>query len=582
MWTRFESWAGKAAASGSRTHERAFGTLISALLLLGCLGGCVFSWLERDLELQRYELNRAVYESLSNSTDFEYCNEPEFQKLGYCKQHDELEEQLRLFLENAGNSLTDRYQWTWIGSTFFVFHLSSTVGYATEGAPLSNGGKFFAVLFGAVGIPLFGCLLLVTSSRVLRAARSLLSPLLCCLGGSLESSGRAANGGGGGWRAPEMLRLAFILVVLLWLGAAVFFSYVEGWSYARSIFFCFVTFSTVGIGTDVPETLVGRAASVLYVFLTLSLSLGIYRSVGRRRKEALGLPPLGAGSGTAIEQSLRSKPAAICFGVVLLFAAVGGWVLSSYERPYELRRYVRAASIYEGLNELSEFSGCDDEFIKGMEFCRNVPIFRKHLHTYFGPNTPNSMVDKHHWTGFGAASFVLSLASTIGYGAQTPHTHEGKVITVVVGIFVIPLFWYCMLVWGDAFRSVVEGFAQPTLEIVPAISITPLSSSTAPAATTSSNEGCSSNSSNNNNKYQGTNTKTNHDSAKHSQTTTLEHGAVDKLFHPCDTVVFAEPERPPAAATAATTTKTRSTTAQEAPSCPKLRPLKPTRTGTRC
>jgi len=428
----------------SKSRLQAFTTVAFALLALAFVGGFAFSWLERESELHRYELNRAIYDSLAGSTDFEYCHHPAFKDVGYCKRHEKLEWQLRLFLDNSGNSLTDREQWTFIGSFFFVLNLASTVGYATQGGPATTGGKFFAVIFGIIGIPLFGCSLLIASSWLLHGAKVAFGRLLGPLGGPE-------------FHRMQLLRLAAILGVLLWFGTALLFSLLEGWSYARSVFFCFMTFSTVGIGADVPDTIVGRIAAVAYVYLTLSLSLGLIRSFNRRRHGEQS--PLNPGP-EVNTHGREPKVALACFVFVVFLCVCGGLILPSLERHSELHRYERARNIYEGLTEMAEFKGCDDKFIKGMDFCKNVPVFKQRLHRYFGPNSPNSMVDRRHWTGLGSASFVFSLASTIGYGSQTPHTREGQVATVLLGMLVVPLFWYCMLVWGASFRWYVHSFVE--------------------------------------------------------------------------------------------------------------------------
>jgi hypothetical protein len=45
---------------------------LSVLLLIGLLGGLVFWSLERGEELHRYKRNKALYEALTDSVDFEH------------------------------------------------------------------------------------------------------------------------------------------------------------------------------------------------------------------------------------------------------------------------------------------------------------------------------------------------------------------------------------------------------------------------------------------------------------------------------------------------------------------------------
>jgi len=167
-------------------------------------------------------------------------------------------------------------------------------------------------------------------------------------------------------------------------------------------------------------------------------------------------------SGRELGEGTRQKRAVArtCLVAVVFLCSIGALVFPPLERAAELQRYSRSRRVFDDLNALAEFKGCDQEFIRNMDFCRNVGWFREHLRAFFGPDTPNSFVDREHWTPLGSASFMLSVASTVGYGPQSPHTREGKVATVLLGLLVVPLFWYCMLVWGSSFRSAVQTLAH--------------------------------------------------------------------------------------------------------------------------
>lgn len=440
---------------GNRCH--ALLAVLSALLALGCLGGGVFGLLERREELARYGLNRAVYRSLAGSVDFEHCHDPAFRGVGYCRQHRELEAHLQAFFgrdSNAGNSLEDRELWTWLGSFVFVFHLSSTVGYAAQGAPATPGGQLAAIAFGIVGIPLFGCALLLASKPLLDAARQSLGAALVVVCGT-PSSDRAQLG-----------RLGAALFAVLWFGAALVFALLEGWSYQRAVFFCFFTITTVGIGNDVPASIAGRILCVVYIYVTLSLSIGLIHALARQQADESPLIAFSADGGDSRARSpLHQKLARACCVGVAGLCLCGSIVFPYFERLPELERYDRSRSMFEHLNALAEFNGCDRDIVKDMDLCQNVGWFREHLTGFFGLNTPNSMVDRQHWTSFGSASFTLFVASTIGYGSQSPHTRGGMVVTVVMGTAAVPLFGFCMWVWGSSLRASVQHLVGKVVEI---------------------------------------------------------------------------------------------------------------------
>lgn len=394
-------------------------SVLTILLVVACVGSYVFWSLERVAELQRYEYNRALYTSLTESVDFEHCHIPEFRDVGFCRRHRELEDRLEEFFHHGGNSIEDQELWTRTGSFFFVINLGSTVGYANQGAPHTPSGRLAAIIFGIITIPLFGCAFILASKYMVQAAEVVFQPFI-------------GPGGSPELERSRMFRLTVILIVLLWPGAAMVFKLLEGWSFARSLFFCFVTFTMVGLGDDVPSTLVGRAVCILYTYTTLGLSVGILRKLSIEGTEETPL------FNTRAAQYLR-KPWVCLLGVAIL-CLCGALFFPHLEREEELRRYERNRRMYNDLYNLAHFSGCDKEFVRNLDFCKNADSFRKGLKPFFGPDTPNSMVDRQIWTEAGSSLFVLSLSSTVGYGAHNPHTRAGKIATVIFGLVAFPLF----------------------------------------------------------------------------------------------------------------------------------------------
>lgn len=55
------------------------------------------------------------------------------------------------------------------------------------------------------------------------------------------------------------------------LSASVFYVVVEGWGFLDALFFSTVTISTVGFGDLVPRTALGRAFTILYIFVGIGL-----------------------------------------------------------------------------------------------------------------------------------------------------------------------------------------------------------------------------------------------------------------------------------------------------------------------
>lgn len=411
------------ATSKSRTVH--LSVSLASLILLGSVGGIVFWSLERGPELQRYKLSKALYHALTDSVDFKHCHEPAFQGLTYCQNHEKLEDQLKVFFQRSGNSFVDREHWTLIGSFFFVVKLASTVGYGSEGGPATSGGKFAAMAFGLLVIPLFGYALLLSASSLLMCAHH---TFRCCISTKDEEPS-----------LQRLVVLGLVLLIFFWFGGALLFFLLEDWSYPSSLYFCFITLSTVGFGKEQPSTTLSRFLFIPYIFLALGISTGLLKHTAHRLEEA---PLLG-------ERAPRGSLLKI-LGALLALAsilAVGAVVFPALEREVELDMLARNRFLFEQLKSLAEWSGCKDPFFNDLPMCANQDQFQLEIRRFFGPGTPNSLIDEKHWTPLGSALFLLSLASTVGYGAQAPYTDHGKLATVLMGLIAIPVFGYAILQW---------------------------------------------------------------------------------------------------------------------------------------
>ncbi len=78
------------------------------------------------------------------------------------------------------------------------------------------------------------------------------------------------------------------LVALIGL-STVFFHYVEGWGWVDSYFFTVVTLSTVGYGSLVPATAIGKIATTVLIFTGLglfALAIQLFARYHVERREA--------------------------------------------------------------------------------------------------------------------------------------------------------------------------------------------------------------------------------------------------------------------------------------------------------
>lgn len=88
-------------------------------------------------------------------------------------------------------------------------------------------------------------------------------------------------------RGMQIIAILSTLAAII-LGGTVFFHYVEGWSWVDSYFFSVVTLSTVGYGSLVPATALGKIGTTVFIFLGLGVFAVAIQRFGQftvRRRE---------------------------------------------------------------------------------------------------------------------------------------------------------------------------------------------------------------------------------------------------------------------------------------------------------
>ncbi|KAJ8009216.1 hypothetical protein DPEC_G00086590 [Dallia pectoralis] len=152
--------------------------------------------------------------------------------------------------------------WDFTSSLFFTSTVLTTTGYC-HNVPLSDGGKAFSLFYSALGIPTTLLLLsgLVQRVMVLVTRRPV---AYLHLRWSLSKPTLAAT---------HAACLSFIAaLVLFFLPAEVFYRLEPQWSYLESLYFCFISLTTIGLGDYVPGANDGtlhKLAVTLYLLLGL-------------------------------------------------------------------------------------------------------------------------------------------------------------------------------------------------------------------------------------------------------------------------------------------------------------------------
>jgi voltage-gated potassium channel len=78
-----------------------------------------------------------------------------------------------------------------------------------------------------------------------------------------------------GIRQDEEFRILFVSLFTIIAGGTVFYWQVEGWSVIDSLYFCFMTMSTIGYGDLVPTTSYSKLFTIVFSVLTIGMFAAI-------------------------------------------------------------------------------------------------------------------------------------------------------------------------------------------------------------------------------------------------------------------------------------------------------------------
>ncbi|CAH2047576.1 unnamed protein product, partial [Iphiclides podalirius] len=207
--------------------------LFYALFLV--VGAVIFSMLEGPLEDQtRLEVMSAKQDFLTRHPNI---------------LDDDLETLLQEVIRasnrgvSASKNVTGGPNWSFGQSLFFSSTVVTTIGYGHV-TPLSKPGKLFCMVYALLGIPLTLVLLSALVERLLLPATALLRSLNAALGHLYR---------------PFTIRLVHLTIIVtifvvffILVPAAIFASLEPEWDFLDSLYYCFISLTTIGLGDYIP------------------------------------------------------------------------------------------------------------------------------------------------------------------------------------------------------------------------------------------------------------------------------------------------------------------------------------------
>lgn len=127
-------------------------------------------------------------------------------------------------------------QWKFTGAFYYATTVLTTIGYG-HSTPSTIGGKLFTMFYAIVGIPLGLVMFQSIGERVNRLS----SFVIKSVKSSLNCERTVAS-------EIDLIIVVTTLSSMTIAGGAAAFSKFEGWSYFDSVYYCFITLTTIGFG----------------------------------------------------------------------------------------------------------------------------------------------------------------------------------------------------------------------------------------------------------------------------------------------------------------------------------------------
>jgi len=244
--------------SGSKGSIRLFSLGLFFIFYLA-FGASIFSAIESPIEKQEIE------DLITKKANF-LQNHP-------CVTDSDLDDLIDEVIKTNNRGVTvgrngsSVASWSFGQSFFFSSTVVTTIGYGHQ-TPLSPEGKFFCILYALIGIPMTMLLITAVVDRLMSPVNLLLIWI---------------NNNMGHLYTPFSLRIFHLLLILLailialfLIPAAIFTCLEDQWGYLDSMYYCFVSLTTVGLGDFIPGDTPGQHLRPLYkACTTFYLLIGV-------------------------------------------------------------------------------------------------------------------------------------------------------------------------------------------------------------------------------------------------------------------------------------------------------------------
>lgn len=210
-----------------------FCALVLGYILYLIIGAGIFSAIELPYERElRQELKDARREFLNSSP---------------CVDEEQLEKLMARVLEASNYGVTEHgnnsdQNWDFVSSLFFTSTVLTTTGYGHT-VPLSDEGKAFCIFYSLFGIPVTLLFLSAVVQRIMVVVTR--QPITYLHRRWAVSRSVLAS--------AHALALGLLLTLVLFvIPSWIFVTMEKDWNFLESLYFCFISLTTIGLGDYVP------------------------------------------------------------------------------------------------------------------------------------------------------------------------------------------------------------------------------------------------------------------------------------------------------------------------------------------
>lgn len=109
-----------------------------------------------------------------------------------------------------------------------------------------------------------------------------------------------------GFKDPEFKGL-FVFVLIILLSGTIFYHQVEKWNLLNSLYFSTTTLTTVGFGDLAPKTDLGKAFTIIYLFVGIGVILGFVNIVAHHANNQNPMKRFFGNNGEKEEKNDKEK-----------------------------------------------------------------------------------------------------------------------------------------------------------------------------------------------------------------------------------------------------------------------------------